>query len=193
MAVMTTEHPQMKLEQFREIAIAAEREDVVFEFINGRIGVKPVPDGDHGEIIMWLLERCMAQRPDLRLYPEQGLQVANYRNGLAKPDGSLAPRRSFAGQGEWADPAGVLMVVEVTSYDADANRRDRVEKPKAYAETGIPVFLLVDRDAGSVSVHSEPEDGRYRSVVTLAYGHTVELPEPVNVALDTEELKEFSR
>ncbi|MFI1521463.1 Uma2 family endonuclease [Kitasatospora cineracea] len=193
MAVMTTEHPQMKLEQFREIAIAAEREDVVFEFINGRIGVKPVPDGDHGEIIMWLLERCMAQRPDLRLYPEQGLQVANYRNGLAKPDGSLAPRRSFAGQGEWADPAGVLMVVEVTSHDADANRRDRVEKPKAYAETGIPVFLLVDRDAGSVSVHSEPEDGRYRSVVTLAYGHVVELPEPVNVALDTEELKEFSR
>ncbi|MFB7944776.1 Uma2 family endonuclease [Kitasatospora phosalacinea] len=193
MAVMTTERPQMELEQFRAIAIAAEREDVVLEFINGRIGVKPVPDGDHGEVIMWLLERCLVQRPDLRLHPGQGLQVANYRNGLAKPDGSLAPRRSFAGQGEWADPAGVLMAVEVTSYDADANRRDRVEKPKAYAETGIPVFLLVDRDAGSVSVHSEPEDGRYRSVVALAYGHVVELPEPVNVTLDTEELKEFSR
>ncbi|WP_282202868.1 Uma2 family endonuclease [Kitasatospora fiedleri] len=193
MAVMTTERPQMELEQFREIAIAAEREDVVLEFVNGRIGVKPVPDGDHGEIVMWLLERCLAQRPDLRLYPEQGLQVANYRNGLAKPDGSLAPRRSFAGQGEWADPAEVLMVVEVTSYDADANRRDRVEKPRAYAETAIPVFLLVDRDAGAVSVHSEPEDGRYHSVVTLTYGHVVELPEPVNVSLDTEELKEFSR
>ncbi|MFK0194421.1 Uma2 family endonuclease [Kitasatospora sp. NPDC090308] len=190
---MTTERPQMELEQFREIAVAAEREDVVLEFVNGRIGVKPVPDGDHGEIVMWLLERCLAQRPDLRLYPEQGLQVANHRNGLAKPDGSLAPRRNFAGQGEWADPAGVLMVVEVTSYDADADRRDRVEKPRAYAETGIPVFLLVDRDAGSVSVHSEPEDGRYRSVVTLTYGHVVELPEPVNVSLDTEELEEFSR
>lgn len=120
MAVMTTGRPQMELDQFRVIAIAAEREDVVLEFVNGRIGVKPVPDGDHGEIVMWLLERCMAQRPDLRLYPEQGLQVAHYRNGLAKPDGSLAPRRHFAGQGEWADPAGVLMVVEVTSYDADS-------------------------------------------------------------------------
>ncbi|GGQ73643.1 Uma2 family endonuclease [Kitasatospora griseola] len=193
MAVMTTERPQMELAQFREIAITAEREEVVLEFINGRIGVKPVPDGDHGEIIMWLLERCMAQRPDLRLYPEQGLQVASYRNGLAKPDGSLAPRRTFAGQGEWADPAGVLMVVEVTSYDADANRRDRLEKPRAYAETGIPVFLLVDRDEGSVTVHSEPSNGRYESVVTLAYGHVVQLPEPVNVTLETEELKDFSR
>ncbi len=152
-----------------------------------------MPDGDHGEIIMWVLERCLAQRPDLRLYPEQGLQVANYRNGRAKPDGSLAPRRNFAGQGEWADPSGVLMVVEVTSYDTDANRRDRVEKPQAYAETGIPVYLLVDRDAGSVTVHSEPDNGRYESVVTLAFGHVAELPGPVNVTLETEELKEFIR
>ncbi|MEV4558909.1 Uma2 family endonuclease [Kitasatospora sp. NPDC049285] len=193
MAVMTTEHPQMDLEQFRAIAIAAERQDVVIEFINGRIGVKPVPDGDHGEIIRWVSKRCMQQRPDLWLYAEQGLRVEEYRAGHAKPDGALARDGAFAGQGEWADSEPVLMVVEVTSYDADADRRDRVEKPRAYAETGIPVFLLVDRDAGAVTVHSEPEDGRYRSIVTLSYGHTVELPEPVGVTLETEELKEFSR
>ncbi|SER50058.1 Putative restriction endonuclease [Streptomyces qinglanensis] len=49
-------------------------------------------------------------------------------------------------QGEWADPAGVLMTVEVTSYDSDTDRRDRQEKPAAYAAAGIPVCLLVDRD-----------------------------------------------
>lgn len=31
-----------------------------------------------------------------------------------------------------------IMVVEVTSYDADTGLRDRVEKPRAYAETGTP-------------------------------------------------------
>ncbi|MFG2822115.1 Uma2 family endonuclease [Kitasatospora sp. NPDC048365] len=193
MAVMTTDRPQMTLEAFEAIAITAEREDVTLEFINGRVGVKPVPDGDHGEIIMWLLERCLQQRPDLRLHPEQGLRVETYRSGLARPDGSLVPRRTFAGQGEWSDPSGVLMVVEITSFDPDTDRRDRVEKPVAYAQSAIPVYLLVDRDADAITVHSEPEDGRYRSVVTLSYGHTVVLPEPVNITLDTDELKDFAR
>ncbi|MFE1316791.1 Uma2 family endonuclease [Kitasatospora phosalacinea] len=181
----------MRPEQFPPIAEAAERRGVVLEFVAGRLGVRPPADGDHGEILMWLLERCLEHRPDLRLYPARWLRLSC--GGLARPDGLLARRRAFVGKGAWADPEDAVMVVEATSSDADADRRDRVEKPKAYAETGIPVFLLVDRDAGSVSVHSEPEDGRYRSVVTLAYGHVVELPEPVNVTLDTEELKEFSR
>ncbi|MDR3036764.1 MAG: Uma2 family endonuclease [Kitasatospora sp.] len=188
---MTASHPQMRPGPFTRIAAAAEQQDVTLEFVAGRLGVKPPADGDRSETLMWLLECCLAQRPDLRLYPARRLRLSC--GGSAKPDGLLALRRAFVAKGEWADPEEAVMVVEVTSYDADANRRDRGEKPKAYAETGIPVFLLVDRDAGSVSVHSEPEDGRYRSVVTLAYGHVVELPEPVNVTLDTEELKEFSR
>ncbi len=36
----------------------------------------------------------------------------------------IAPEAHFAGHGEWADPAGVLMLVEVTSYDSDTDRRD---------------------------------------------------------------------
>lgn len=55
------------------------------------------------------------------------------------PDGSLVPSHAFAGAGEWADPGPVLMVVEVTSYDSDTDRRDRVDRPRAYAQTGIPV------------------------------------------------------
>ncbi|MFJ5233760.1 Uma2 family endonuclease [Kitasatospora sp. NPDC088391] len=188
---MTASRPQMSPEQFEAIDGAAERQDVALEFTAGRLGVKPLPDGNHGETVMWLLECCLTQRPDLRLYPTSRLRTG--RGGVAKPDGLLARRRAFAGRGRWAEPEDALMVVEVTSYDADANRRDRVEKPVAYAEAGIPVFLLVDRDAGAVSVHSEPEGGRYLSVVTLAYGHVVELPGPVNVTLDTEELKEFAR
>lgn len=193
MAVMTTDRPQMTLEAFEAIAITAEREDVTLEFIKGRIGVKPVPDGDHGEIIRWVSKRCMQHRPDLWLYAEQGLRVERYRSGHARVDGALAADEAFAGQGEWADPDAVLMAVEVTSYGADTHQRDRVEKPVAYAEAGIPVHLLIDRDAGAVTVHSEPEDGRYRSVVTLSYGHEVVLPQPVNVTLDTEALKRYAR
>ncbi|MFG2696147.1 Uma2 family endonuclease [Kitasatospora sp. NPDC048407] len=188
---MTSERPQMFPSQFETIAEAAERHDVTFEFVTGKLRVKPMPDGDHAEIVMWLIECCMTQRPDLRLHP--GRRVLLSGDCRTKPDAVLAHRRAFAAQGEWSDPAEVLMAVEVTSHDPHANRCDREEKPVAYAKAGIPVFLLVDREAGAVTVFSEPGGGRYGSVVTLTHGHTVEVPEPVNVTLDTEVLKEFVR
>ncbi|MFI9782172.1 Uma2 family endonuclease [Kitasatospora sp. NPDC051984] len=187
------DRPQMLVEEFERIALAAEREGVRMEFIHGRIGVKAVPDGDHDEIIRWVMEQCMQQRPDLWLYPERGLRVETYRKGHAKPDGTLAPKGGFAGQGEWADADQVVMVVEVTSYDSGTDRRDREEKPRAYAETGIPVYLLIDRDSCEVLVHSEPEDGQYVSLVRRPLGKTVVLPDPVGISLDTEPLKAWVR
>ncbi|ROR42460.1 Uma2 family endonuclease [Kitasatospora cineracea] len=185
--------PQMLTEEFERIAQAAEREGVRMEFVHGRIGVKAVPDGDHMEIIRWVMKQCMQQRPDLWLYPECGLRVETYRKGNAKPDGVLAPEGSLAGQGEWVDADRVVMVVEVTSYDSDTDRGDRDEKPRAYAETGIPVYLLVDRDSCEVLVHSEPEDGRYVSLVRRPFGKPAVLPDPVGITLDTEPLKAWVR
>ncbi|MER5636855.1 Uma2 family endonuclease [Kitasatospora sp. NPDC002227] len=177
---------------FEAIAEAAAQQDVTLEFLAGKIGVKPVPDGDHGQIVMWLIRQCILQRPDLSLFPEQGLRVEAYRTGNARPDGALAPAEYFAGKGEWADPSGVLMVVEVTSYDRDTDRRDREDKPRAYAESAIPVMLLVDRSNGTVVVHSNPERGRYRDTHTADYGESIELP-GLGITLDTEILKAYAR
>ncbi|MFC8720787.1 Uma2 family endonuclease [Kitasatospora sp. NPDC057198] len=185
--------PQMLPEEFERIALAAEREGVRMEFIHGRIGVKAVPDGDHDEIIRWVMKQCMQQRPDLWLYLERGLRVETYRKGNARPDATLAPDGGFAGQGEWADPDQVVMVLEVTSYDRDTDRRDRDEKPRAYAETGIPVYLLVDRDSCKVLVHSEPEDGQYVNLVRRPFGKPAVLPDPVGITLDTEAFKAWVR
>ncbi|WP_406735164.1 Uma2 family endonuclease [Streptomyces sp. NBC_01108] len=182
-------------EVFEDLARHAIRteEALRLEFVNGKLGVKAVPDGDHGRIIEWLTRLCMQADPDRWLYAEQGLRIETYRKGNARPDGALARSGAFVGQGEWAGPDGVLMVVEVTSYDEDTDRRDRVEKPRAYAETGIPVYLLIDRDTCEVKVHSQPDGVRYEQVVTVPYGKTVELPDPVGIELDTEPLKNWVR
>ncbi|MEV6053913.1 hypothetical protein [Streptomyces sp. NPDC052107] len=42
---------------------------------------------------------------------------------------------------------------------------------------------------GTVNQH---EDGRYRHEEKLPFGASVKLPDPVNITLDTEPLKEFS-
>ncbi|MFD5965904.1 Uma2 family endonuclease [Streptomyces sp. NPDC060311] len=151
------------------------------------------PDGSRGRVIQWLTRTCLSQRPELWLDSRQGLGVGRHGEGRARPDGSLVPSHAFAGSGEWADPAPVLMVVEVTSYDSDTDRRDRVDKPRAYAETGIPVYLLIDRDTCEVKVHSRPDGGRYETVQTLSFGKEVALPEPVGICLDTEPLKNWVR
>jgi Uma2 family endonuclease len=181
----------MSIDEFEELARRAP-ENVRLEFINGKVQVKPVPDGTHGTIVMWLLKRCMQQRPDLELYMEQGLKVEAYRNGRARPDGALVPEEHFLGQGEWADPAGVLMTVEVTSRDHDTDRRDRIEKPDCYASAGIPIYLLIDRDECTVTVHFEPKDGSYRSRTSRPFGAVMELPQPVGITLETEKLKDYA-
>ncbi|MGI5377027.1 Uma2 family endonuclease [Streptomyces sp. CA-251387] len=163
---------QLAVDMFERIAEFAEREDetVRFEFIDGRIGLKKATNGNHNTITMWLIRQCMR----------------------ARPDGMLAPVDHFVGQGDWADPRGVPMAVEITSYDSDTHKRDRVEKPRAYAEAGIPVYLLIDRDNLSILVHSDPdpEDG-YRDIHVVGLGGKVTLPDPVGIELDTEELKQY--
>jgi Uma2 family endonuclease len=172
------------VEEFEELAAGAP-EHVYLEFLYGEVGSKVMPDGDHSEMIMWLQRQCMQHRPDLWLYAEVGLVVEAYRKGRARPDATLAPDRYFAGQGEWAEAAGVLMTVEVTSFDAGTDRRDRREKPRAYAEAGIPVYLLIDRSTANAVIHSEPIDGVYSVELKVPLGKVVSLPQPVGFDLET--------
>ncbi|SUA80824.1 Uncharacterized protein conserved in cyanobacteria [Nocardia otitidiscaviarum] len=189
------DRPQMLVEDFEELARLAQQagEGIRLEFIYGKLGVKPVPDGDHVEIVQWLMEHVFQQRPDLSIYPGNELKVEAYRGGRAIPDAVIAPKRSFAGQPLWKNPDPVLLAAEVTSFDSDTDRRDRVQKPRAYAETGIPVYLLIDRDAAEVVVYSRPVRSVYSSIIRLPFGERVELPEPIGITLDTEPLKDFVR
>ncbi|MFJ6074745.1 Uma2 family endonuclease [Streptomyces sp. NPDC093065] len=194
MTVMAEHTSQMSVDEFETIASAAP-ETVTLEFIDGRIGTKPVTDGDHNSIVSWLAKRCMQARPDLDLYQTQGLRVDAYRQSRARPDAVLTPEAHFAGHGEWADPDGALMVVEVTSYDSDTDRRDRHEKPAAYGQAGVPVYLLIDRDTCTVTVHSRTDQrvGGYRDIRLTDFGETAVLPDPVGIELDTEILKSYVR
>ncbi|WP_442942718.1 Uma2 family endonuclease [Nocardia sp. NBC_01503] len=68
-----------------------------------------------------------------------------------------------------------------------------MEKPRAYAEAGIPVYLLIDRDTCETVVYSRAVSGTYSSTVRLPFGAQVELPAPVGITLDTDPLKNWVR
>ncbi|WP_181802231.1 Uma2 family endonuclease [Streptomyces shenzhenensis] len=187
--------PQMSVDEFEQIAAFAEREieTVRFEFLGGRIRARKGVNGNHGSLVTWLVRHWMETMPGLGLYPSRGLKVEACRQGRVLPDGVLAPTGHFKGHGDWSDPDGVLMTLEVTSSDPGTHTCDRVEKPRAYAEAGIPLYLLVDRDDRRVAVHSDPdpEDG-YRDIHVVRLGGKVTLPDPVGIELDTEELKQYA-
>jgi Uma2 family endonuclease len=187
--------PGIDVGEFEALARAADRETegVRLELIGGRLGVKTVPDGNHDWIVNWLLVLVMSLGRNLFLHQGRGLEVGSYRNGRARPDGVLAPMDAFIGAGEWASTDPVLMAVEVTSRDHDTNQRDRIDKPAAYAQADIPIYLLVDRDCEEVVVHAEPDGTRYQVVHRYAFGHAVTLPEPVATTLDTTPLVERLR
>ncbi|MQY26556.1 Uma2 family endonuclease [Nocardia aurantia] len=189
MVIVHKDH-DVTVSEFERIAHAVERESdsVRLEYIDGRMGVKGMPDGDHGGILNWLLTMLWPLGPALFLHVVgQGLRVDSYRKGRARPDAVVAPPKAFVGCGEWAPADQVSMAVEVTSYDSDTNQRDRIEKPAAYARTPIPIYLLIDRQKSEMVVYSapDPDAGLYREIHRYAFGEKVPLPRPLNFELDT--------
>jgi Uma2 family endonuclease len=52
-------------------------------------------------------------------------------------------------------------IIEVLSPSSKTH--DRIRKRDLYARHGVPEYWLVDPDARSVTIFSDPRDGRYRA------------------------------
>ncbi|MFG2298770.1 Uma2 family endonuclease [Streptomyces sp. NPDC048603] len=185
---MTWDRPHLMPEEFDAVArfAAREAEGLRLELIEGRVSSKALVDGDRGWIVAWFTRTCLESRPDLWAHPWTGLKTGADRAGRAVADAVLAPSNAFVGQGDWRDPEPVLAVLEVTSGDVWTDRCRRDTMPGVYAATGIPAYLLVDRDARTVTIQGEPDAVRYRYSRTAPFGTQIDLPEPVGVMLRTE-------
>jgi Uma2 family endonuclease len=68
------------------------------------------------------------------------------------------------------------IVVEILS--PSTSRNDLHIKRELYAARDVPEYWIVDPTARTVTIHSNPENGRYRSVVTsLDVARSVQLPD----------------
>jgi Putative restriction endonuclease len=83
---------------------------------------------------------------------------------------------------------GVLLAAEVVS--PSSRRRDREVKPRAYAQGGVALYLLVDRFAKppAVTLFSQPGADGYGRRRTAGAGEPLRLPRPFGIALDTARL-----
>lgn len=158
------------------------------ELIEGEIVVTPPPDGDHEDYIGLIVDQVARRaRTRMQFSGNKGLKLRS-GGGCPKnhaiPDGTFAPLDLglFRGADPWMPCEGVALVVEVTSIKPQA---DREAKRRCYARGGIPLHLLVDRDASSVTLFSDPEDADYRQHLTIPYGKPLPLPQPFAFDLET--------
>ncbi|MFJ2817463.1 MULTISPECIES: Uma2 family endonuclease [unclassified Streptomyces] len=158
------------------------------ELIEGEIIVTPPPDGDHEKYISRVVRQVIRQSAtDMESSGNKGLKLRRSegcpRNHVI-PDAVFSPleRDIFGGADSWMPCDGVAMVVEVTSSKP---RADRETKRLCYAQGGIPLYLLVDRDLSSVTLFSDPEGDDYRQHTTIPFGKAMPLPEPFGFELET--------
>ncbi|MEE1668965.1 Uma2 family endonuclease [Streptomyces sp. WAC07094] len=158
------------------------------ELIEGEIVVTPPPDGDHEDCIGLIVSQVIRRsRTDMQFSGNKGLTLQS-AGGCPKnhviPDGTFAPteRRLYRGAEPWMPCEGVAMVLEVTSTRPKA---DRETKRRCYARGGIPLYLLLDREASSITLFSDPEKDDYRQHCTFPFGKPLALPEPFGFELDT--------
>lgn len=163
------------------------------ELIEGEIVVSPAPDGEHEDYLSTVIRQVLRMsRTDMDCSGNKGLLMPSGgrcpKNHVI-PDATFAPRelRLFRGAPSWMPCDGVAMVVEVTSNKPDG---DRITKRHCYARGGIPLYVLVDREQGTVTLHSDPDPAidDYAEVHSTAFGKPLPLPEPFAFDLETSDL-----
>jgi hypothetical protein len=161
------------------------------EAIDGRLVLSPVGSPDHQWTGGLLYEALLpvARQRGWRAWPGLDVCLPGSRHPY-EPDFVMAPKDAP----RWGDREvftdGLIMVGEVVS--PGSVQLDRERKPGIYAGGGVPILLLVDRlaDPPTVTVFSDPKDGRYARSGSVQMGEKLHIPEPVDVVFDTSVLLE---
>jgi Uma2 family endonuclease len=128
------------------------------------------------------------------------------RDWRSKPDGVLmvleVTERQADERAEWSavDRAAPFTAGRGASEEGSATinsagdsrsvksaERDRGPKRTGYASAGIPLYLLVDRLDGKVTIFAEPRGREYSRSASVTIGDQLAVPAPLKGVLDTHE------
>jgi len=156
------------------------------ELIEGRITVSPSASWWHscavGQLVNVLIDIC--RQRGWRFHTNLTTHVAATRERLI-PDMMITPWDAPRFDDNEVYGHGALLVVEVVSRDS--RKDDHDAKARAYAQAGVPLYLILDAIArpATVTLLSDPGGDEYRSRTCVTVGQSVSLPEPFGICLDT--------
>ena len=159
------------------------------ELIGGELVVSPTGSVWHSEAVYSLTVALVrvTERHEWVIHTNLTAHIPLTRERLI-PDLMVAPKDAPPfGECELL-ASGAPLVAEVVS--PWSRRRDREVKPRAYAQGGVPLYLLIDRFANppAVTLFSQPGEDGYGQRQVAAAGEPLRLPKPFGIALDTARL-----
>ncbi|MFF2638778.1 Uma2 family endonuclease [Streptomyces niveus] len=151
------------------------------EIIGGVIRIAPLPDASHARTLTDLTLACVAAESHgagPEVLQAIGLWLPTGPEDFAIPDLAVvdADFEDHLVQFNCYAPAAFRLVVEVTYLNFQHDLRDKVT---AYAEAGIPVYVIVDREHDRLRVLTDPVAGDYVNHRVHAPGEHVVLPDSI--------------
>jgi Uma2 family endonuclease len=148
--------------------------------------VSPTPLSNHQVCAGRLRTLLAAAAPDdLEVVEAFGVRTANE---VPVPDVVVGDADVLLGGAAVLLPGQAHLVAEIVS--PHNHHRDYRDKPRIYAEAGIPTFLRIEL-AGAAPPHVEVlrlSGGAYTLVAKASAGQTLELAEPFPVTFDPKRL-----
>jgi Uma2 family endonuclease len=155
------------------------------ELIDGQIVVSPSASRWHSGVIDRLIDSLIdvKRRNGWVFHTNLTVHIGATRERLI-PDLMIAPRDAPGFGDNELLSGGVLLVAEVVS--PSSQRQDRVAKPRAYAQGGVPLYLIIDQfaDPATVTLFSEPGAEAYQACHQVTAGQALRLPEPFEISID---------
>lgn len=102
-----------------------------------------------------------------------------------EPDLAVLRLRGDYYEQELPQSADVLLVVEVADTSIEV---DRSVKVPLYAQSGIPVTVLVDLPKELIEVHSQPANGQYQSIKIFRRGDSFQLDVLPQLSLSVDDI-----
>lgn len=160
-------------EVLRMVEVGILRDDEPVELIDGELRIVSPQGWEHSEAVTRLQEELMRLcGPALRVRVQMPAERAPHH--LPEPDIQLVPREhAWASERRHPRLDETLLVVEVAVSSAFIDRR----KAALYAESGAPLYWLVDVERRCVVVHERPRgDGSWNWVRDVRAGGELEVP-----------------
>lgn len=142
-----------------------ESRDERLELIEGEIIVTPAPAPLH-QVIAHRLAVMLDQAidpDDFGVIMQSPLDVFFGEHTVVQPDLAVLLRNRMEQFGPQKLEGAPSLTIEILS--PSTSDRDRGVKRELYARNGVPEFWLVDLDARTITVFSDPQDDRYQAEI----------------------------
>jgi len=167
------------LARAREIADSS----VKVEFSGDFVIMQAPPSAVHQRNLYLVARQFDAHLPEGYL-PSQNTDLEAPAVGkLRNPDLTYLPEDAMNTTDSALPAELALIAVEVVSPSNPEN--DWEGKVRDYPLMAIPLYLLVDARQQTVTLLSEPENGRYRRREDAAFGEDIHIPQPFSFTLGT--------